>query len=86
MAFKFNAITGQLDLVSVPLKNGTVSPLETVTNGDIELADISTDGRIYFKVNDVLYYVSGTRAQFPIRIAQGQPVGLMGVTYAEDVS
>lgn len=56
--FKINPITNKFDMVDVPLDNGTDTPLQTV-NGDIELAYVDSNGRIYFRVNNSRYYING---------------------------
>lgn len=84
--FKLNVLTGEFDLVGVPVKSDSEQPIETGPDGDIETQLVQSEGRLYFRVNNTLYYVTGTQAAFPVRIAGGQPIGLMGVTYAEDVT
>jgi hypothetical protein len=83
---KFNALTGQFDLVGVPVVTDSSQPSEVGPDGDIQTQYVQNDGRIYFRVNGKLYYVSGIQALFALNIKKGQPIGLMGITYANDVN
>lgn len=86
---KYNVFTGQLDYTGVPVKTDSAIPAQTGTNGDLQTQFVSSEGRLYFRVNDTLYYVVGTQQAFAapsINIKRGQPIGLMGVTYADDVT
>lgn len=86
----FNPVTGNLDLIGDKLlPNGTTTPTNEA-NGYTSLVEVSPqDGRIYFFVNGSRYYIIGTYnppAAPVISIKRGQPVGMMGVTYAGDVN
>lgn len=89
---KFNPFTGELDYTGVPVKSGTTEPNSNVgaaPDGYIESDYIVTDGILYFRAGGNMYKLIGTlvppNASEPI-ILKGQPIGLMGVTYAEDVT
>jgi len=84
MAFRFNPITGELDITNYPFKSQNGAPTLN-QDGEIQLANVSNDGRVYFKADGNTYYVSGVQIINQMFIAAGQPIGLMGVTYAEDV-
>lgn len=84
MGFKLNPLTGDLDITNYPFKTGTVQPVLT-QDGQVALTDISGEGRVYFKTDGNLYYVTGTQIIVALNIVIGQPIGLAGVTYAEDV-
>ena len=89
MGFEINPLTGQLDKVKVPIKSGTADPTQAV-DGDIESAFLSSEGRVYFRVNGVNYYLAGTplvEPVVPLDIKRGQPmVLLMALTYADDIT
>jgi len=80
---KFNPFTGQLDYVGVPVRTDSEIPSETGSDGDIQTQFVGTDGRLYFRVNGILYYVNGVQQVFAINIQAGQPIGLAGVTYGD---
>ena len=83
---KFNPLTGQLDYTGVPVKSGQAAPPEFGPDGEILTEYVEAEGRIYFRAGGMLFYVTGIQTSFPVNIPQGQPIGLMGVTYAEDVT
>lgn len=86
MPIKFNPITGNLDLIGDKkiLYNGI--PVGQ-PNGYVSATEVaSEDGRLYFFVNGTRYYIQGITEIPPISIKRGQPIGLMGVTYANDVN
>jgi hypothetical protein len=89
MAFVFNPFTGSLDIVKIPLVDGTVAPT-MAGNGDLQTAVVGTDGRLYFEANGTRYYISGTAPPInPVNILAGQPIPIgMGltVTYATDIN
>lgn len=60
MAFKVNAITGNVtDETALPLNVGTSDPNLSV-NGDMAAEYINSQGRLYFYVNGHEYYLLGT--------------------------
>lgn len=89
MGYRLNPLTGEFDLVDLPLVNGTSVPTMS-GNGDLQVAEISGDGRIYWEVNGTRYYASGIKpAASPINILAGQPIPIgMGLTftYANNVN
>lgn len=86
MALKYNALTGEFDYVGIPLKTGPIVPTLS-GDGDMQLAQIGDKGRVYYQVAGQTYYfeVAGVVGS-NININRGQPIGLMGVTYANDVT
>lgn len=82
MAYRLNPLTGEFDLVDLPLLNGLVAPTMS-GNGDLQLAEISGDGRVYWQVNGTRYYASGTKPPInPLGANTGQPIPLgMGLTF-----
>ena len=67
-------VTGTIDASSGTVlvdDNSTTAPTSE-SDGYIGVAEVSSDGRIYFKVEDKLYYISGTRA-----VQAGSPMGLL---------
>lgn len=83
---KFNPFTGALDYTGIPVQSGLTAP-DMSGDGALAVAEIASDGRLYFQVNGKRYYVTGTEhSPLKINIPKGQPIGLMGVTYANDVS
>jgi hypothetical protein len=85
MAFRYNVLTGELDLVNYPFKSSNSAPTLN-QNGEVQVAKIGSDGRIYFRVDNDTFYISGVQIIEAMFIPMGQPIGLMGVTYAEDVT
>jgi hypothetical protein len=89
---RYNPFTGQLDYTGVPVKSGTAVPNSNVNAGPdglLESGYIVSDGILYFRAGGNMYKLTGTlvppnTASNPM-ILKGQPIGLMGVTYAEDV-
>lgn len=85
MAFRFNPLEGTLDITNYPFKSSGSAP--TLTNdGEVQVANVSSDGRVYFRADGNTYYISGIQIIEAMFIAAGHPIGLMGVTYAEDVT
>lgn len=85
MAFKFNVLTGDLDITNYPFKSSGSAPTLT-QNGELQVAKVGSDGRVYFRVDNDTFYISGIQIIEAMFIPRGQPIGLMGVTYAEDVT
>lgn len=84
MAFKFNPLSGDLDITNYPFESTTSQPTLT-QDGEIVVARVSNEGRIYFQADGDLFYVTGTQVIQALNILMGQPIGLAGVTYAEDI-
>jgi hypothetical protein len=82
MSFVFNPFTGSLDIVKIPLADGTVAPTMG-GNGDLQTAVVGTDGRLYFQANGTRYYISGTAPVInAINVPSGQPIPIgMGLTF-----
>ena len=57
--FKINPVTGKMDLVDLPLDAGTSTPT-LPKNGDVAVATVDAEGRLYFRVGNTRYYVTGT--------------------------
>lgn len=87
MPLKFNALTGNLDLIGEKkLVDGDTNIPSGQSDGYASVVKVGSDGRLYFFVEGERYYISGVAEAPAIHILQGQPIGLMGVTYAGDVS
>lgn len=85
MAFRYNALTGELDITNYPFKSGIAQPVLN-QDGEVAVAKVSNDGRVYFRTDGDLYYVSGVQIVQAMFIPAGHPIGLMGLTYAEDIT
>lgn len=74
-----------MDITNYPFKSSGSAPTLT-QNGELQVANVSSDGRVYFRTDGNTYYISGLQIIEAMFIPMGQPIGLMGVTYAEDVT
>ena len=92
MAYKFNALTGTLDLVrsNTELDTRFVNVSGDTMTGNLVLGThflslTDSNGVVWHFTVDT----SGAIVTAPgevVNIQTGQPIGLMGVTYAEDIT
>lgn len=85
MAFRFNALTGEIDITNYPFKSSGAAPTLS-SDGELQVANVSSDGRVYFRADGNTYYISGLQIIESMFIPQGQPIGLAGITYANDIT
>lgn len=85
MAFRLNPLTGELDITNYPFKSSGSAPTLN-QNGEVQVANVASDGRVYFRADGNTYYISGVQIIEAMFIPAGHPIGLAGVTYAEDIT
>lgn len=80
----FDPILESIVLHEHDLDASTTSP-SLVRNGQIALAYVEGEGRIYFRVDNATYYVTGTQVAI-VPPKQGNPIGLLlALTYPADL-